>query len=503
MPSLEVVATCIAIGVSCLILPHFFLSAKEDEPPFVKGPLPFLGNALAFLNNPEALLESLQEKYGSIFTMYIGGERLNVVADPIFGIPEVFSNRSLSFMPFQLRFCEPVFGYTKAVATDLEFQLKLVHKTRVGLASKPFFEEISQALRTTYLSLIDDSSQYATCDGDIIDLYEYCRYNMFCASARALFGPEFQVDKIYHPYVLFEHHFPKFFRNYPQFLNREGSNAQHEVLRQLGLFFSDKSRAATSSLLFRSLYEVFMDSTYKSPADIAGYYFALLVGSKSNSVPGAFWMLANIVADPELKANVEEVIAKNYVTETDSFDWAALLQDPLITSCFKETLRLYGNTMHARSVKDDITLKVARRSKDEASHVRFRGGSSIVMPVNLVHWNPDLYPDPTRWIGTRFLEKNQGVLVQGEKAWRSYMPWGGGADMCPGRQLANLEAVIQLVYNLARFDIEPIEPIPEPMGSRYATGMCKPARGYSVKFTRRKTPLVPVTLSNSLFNCVN
>ncbi|KAK9490814.1 cytochrome P450 [Lipomyces doorenjongii] len=496
MFSLEVVASRIAIAVSCLVLEHLFLSTKEDEPPLVKGPLPLLGSALAFLNNPKALLDGLQEKYGSIFTMYITGERLTVLTDPIFGITEVFNKRSLSFMPFQLRFCEPVWGYTKAVAMDLEFQLKLVHKTRVGLASKQFFEEISNTLKKTYLSLIDDSSQYANCDGEVIDLYEYCRYNMFYASARALFGPEFPVDKIYNPYILFEYQFPKFFRNYPQFLNRE-------VLDQLGLFFADPSRVATSSLLFRSLYDEYMDSNYKSPADIAGYYFALLIGSKSNSVPGAFWLLANIVADAELKADVEEIIAKHYVAETDSFDWPALLQAPLISSSFKETLRLYGNAMHSRSVPEDIRLKVARRSKADASEVLFRGGSSIIMPVNLVHWNPDLYPEPSKWIGGRFLEKNLGVLVRGGTMLRYFIPWGGGADMCPGRQLANLEAVIQLVYTLARFDVQPVEPIPEVMTGRYATGMFKPARGYRVKFTRRKTPLVAVTSSNSLFNGVN
>ncbi|KAK9310906.1 hypothetical protein V1522DRAFT_55284 [Lipomyces starkeyi] len=127
-----------------------------------------------------------------------------------------------------------------------------------------------------------------------------------------------------------------------------------------------------------------MDSNYKSPADIAGYYFALLVGSKSNSVPGAFWLLANIVADAELQADVEEIIAKHYVPETDSFDWPALLRDTSIASSFKETLRLYGNVMHARSVTEDIRLKVARRWKDDASDVLFRGGNSIIMLVNLV-----------------------------------------------------------------------------------------------------------------------
>ncbi|KAK9384484.1 hypothetical protein V1515DRAFT_611388 [Lipomyces mesembrius] len=51
------------------------------------------------------------------------------------------------------------------------------------------------------------------------------------------------------------------------------------------------------------------------------------------------------------------------------------------------------------------------------------------MPTNILHWNPDVYPDPMKWIGKRFLEENQGVLIQGGSAVRTYIPWGGGADM--------------------------------------------------------------------------
>ncbi|KAK9384167.1 cytochrome P450 [Lipomyces mesembrius] len=491
---LEFVATAIAVAGGCLILQHILLSATQDEPPLVKGPLPFLGSAHSFLRNPQTLLVGLQEKYGRVFTIYMGGDRVTVLTDTIFGIPQAFSKRSLSFLHFQIPHSQTLFGYTKSFAMNLELQKKLVQKVISVLGSKPLSADITETLKTTYLSLIDDSSRYARCEGEVIDLYDYCRRNMFYASARALFGPDFSVDKIYRPFVLFEHHFPKFAKKYPRFLNREGYRAQKEVLNELGFFFMDPSRVAKASLLVRSLYDICMGSNNKSSADIAGFFFSILVGSKSNSVPGAFWVLSNIVADAELKAEIEEIIAKHCPAETGEFDWTALLQDPLITSCFKETMRLNGNLMPARKVMEDTTLKVASRSKDDARDVLFRKGSSIVMPGNVIHWNPDVYPDPMKWIGKRFLKENQGVLIQGGSTERAYIPWGGGADMCPGRHLALLEAVIQLVYTLALFDIEPIEPLPAPLlEGRLITGMLKPEKSYRVKFTRRRMPLVPVS----------
>ncbi|KAK9319634.1 cytochrome P450 [Lipomyces orientalis] len=491
---LEFVATGIAITGGWLILQHLLLSATQDEPPLAKGPFPFLGFALAFVRNPQTLLLGLQEKYGWVFTIYMAGDRVTVLTDTSFGIPQAFSKRSLSFLHFQRKFSQTLFGYTKSFAMDLELQKRLVHKISNVLGSKPLSADITQTLKTTYLSLIDDSSRYARCAGQVVDLYDYCRDNMFYASARALFGPEFSVDQIYRPFILFEEHFPKFARGYPGFLNREGCRAQHEVLDKLGTFFIDPSRVAKSSLLIRSLYDILMDGDHKSSADIAGFFFSILIGSKSNSVPGAFWMLSNIVADVELKAEIEEIIAKQYDAVTGEFDWTALLQNPLISSCFKETMRLNGNTMPARQVMEDITLKVASRSNGDARDVLFRKGSSIVMPGNIVHWNPDVYPDPMKWMGKRFLEENQGVLIQGGSTRRAYIPWGGGADMCPGRHLALLEAVIQLVYTLVRFDIEPIEPLPAPLlEGRYITGMLRPEKSYRVKLTRRKMPLVPLS----------
>ncbi|KAK9385158.1 hypothetical protein V1515DRAFT_609080 [Lipomyces mesembrius] len=102
LSSLQLIATCIVIPFSFVVLHHLFLFATQDEPPFVKGPFPFLGSAIAYLRNPQQFLHGLQKKYGPIFTVYIAGERLTFVADPKIGNRQVLNNRgSLSFLHFQ------------------------------------------------------------------------------------------------------------------------------------------------------------------------------------------------------------------------------------------------------------------------------------------------------------------------------------------------------------------------------------------------------------------
>ncbi|KAK9358962.1 cytochrome P450 [Lipomyces starkeyi] len=484
--SLELIATCIVIPFSFVILQHLFLSATKDEPPFVKGPIPFLGSAFAYLRDPQQFLNGLQKKYGPIFTVYIAGERMTFLADPKIGNRQVLNNRSsLSFLHFQQKYSQSFFGYTKSVAMDLDFQQKLIHQINTVMSSKPLLAEITQTIRTTYLGLIDNS-RYSNCNGEVIDLYHFCRYNMYYSSARALFGPGFPFEEIYQPYLCFEDDLPKFARRYPRFLNSKGYKEQQKVLDELGSFVMDPSRIAQSSALIRSLHDICMASTHKSPADIAGFFFSVLLASKSNSIPAAFWTLANIVADAGIKAEIQEIIPKYYIAEKDDFDWNELQKVPLITSCFKETLRLYGNGVSTRQVMEDFTLRVGNPSDNNAKDMRLRAGSAVLMPMSMTHWNPDVYPTPMEWVGRRFLEENQGVWVHGGDKLHAYTPWGGGAYICPGRHLAFEEAVIQLVYVLSRFDIEPIKDIPSfVVDDRYGTGVFRPAKSYHVKFTTR------------------
>ncbi|KAK9351787.1 cytochrome P450 [Lipomyces doorenjongii] len=494
MLSLELIAAVVAIIVTGLTLQHVLLSAGNDEPPFIKGPIPCLGSAFAFARDPQPLLRSLQHKYGRIFTVYVAGQRMTFLWDPIFGNRQAWSNTSsLSLGLFMQYILQSLFGYTKSVAADFEFLDHLAKKVVAVLSSKPLLADITKTLQATYLSLVDDNSRYANCNDEVIDLYEYCRHNVYYSSARALFGLGFPFEKIYQPYIRFEDDITKFLKRYPRFLNREGYKAREKVLDELGSFFMDPHRVSQSSVLVRSLYDIFMASTHKSPADFAGYFFAIIFASKSNSVPAAFWVLANIVADAGLKTEIEGIITKHYDPESDEFEWTALMEDPLIMSCFKETMRLNTNILSSRLVTHDLTLKVANKSEDDSKNVRLREGSMLMMPLNMLHWNPEVYPDPMKWIGKRFLEENQGILIRNVDKWRSYAPWGGGGHICPGRYLAVYEAVIQLVYTLALFDVEPIEDLPAPIiGDRYGAGVLKPDRGYHVKFTRRKTPLMSV-----------
>jgi hypothetical protein len=88
------------LSILCLILllaySHhlFFITAKPNEPPLVKGFIPFLGVALEGLINLEALIHANKRRHGDIFTLYVLGMHITIVTDPIDGIPSIFRKPS-------------------------------------------------------------------------------------------------------------------------------------------------------------------------------------------------------------------------------------------------------------------------------------------------------------------------------------------------------------------------------------------------------------------------
>src|SRR5271156_5757735 len=97
----------------------FFVTATSNEPPLIRGNIPFLGIALDFLRDPEALLMKYQRRYGDLYTIYIAGRKMHVLTDPINGIPAVFRNfKTYSFKLLATRVDVVLFGVDAKQATD-------------------------------------------------------------------------------------------------------------------------------------------------------------------------------------------------------------------------------------------------------------------------------------------------------------------------------------------------------------------------------------------------
>jgi cytochrome P450 len=173
-------------------------------------------------------------------------------------------------------------------------------------------------------------------------------------------------------------------------------------------------------------------------------------------------MLMEIIKDASLldavRDEVEMAIIIDPETSKRTFDIQKLVALPLLQSMFTETLRLYINFNITRDVKKSITLDGYEISK----------GSMLQAPMMVSHydeavWGAPGHPAHEFWAERHIKyvdETNESGATSRKRVYSiagratSYFPFGGGANMCPGRQLAKYEVILSVAVIVSKFDID-------------------------------------------------
>ena len=227
----------------------------------------------------------------------------------------------------------------------------------------------------------------------------------------------------------------------------------------------------------------------------------------ANAVPATIWFCLELIQDQKLLARVRQEVDKARTpaasdTMGAGFDLAKLCDNPLLQSCFAETLRLYMNVALMRTPdKKDFTL----------GRWRFPRHKLIVLSSRTAHYNTDLWnagtpekPHPlNEFWADRFLvypgDPSSGPLRVGAgsnekkvKALREakeqngpifsidglaggWIPFGGGQHMCPGRFFAKNEMVAAFAIISSEYEIELTGGSkPEPDMRFFPVGMLPP-----------------------------
>lgn len=163
-----------------------------------------------------------------------------------------------------------------------------------------------------------------------------------------------------------------------------------------------------------------------------------------------------IVKDPSLLQAVRDEVAT--VIQSDSsegklnIDHQKLVALPLLQSIFTETLRLRVNFNIMRDVKQPITLD---------GH-RIPQGVMLQAPMQVAHYDEKAWngagghPADHFWAERHIRWTEQGTkrIYSMAGSPTSYFPFGGGANICPGRRLAKVEIFTTIALIVSRFNIE-------------------------------------------------
>jgi cytochrome P450 len=282
------------------------------------------------------------------------------------------------------------------------------------------------------------------------------------------------------------------------------SHQGHMAMKKaLTSYFADKYESDDVSQL--TLDTATMQQQYGfSASDMGAAYIQVIHAALMNVVPTVFWVLVHIYSRPKLLASLrEEAISAVKERKLDGTRQVTIeigqLEKlcPKLVSVFRETLRLASVATLYRRVLEDTFLSEGHEVNGRS--YLLKKGVTIMISKTVSSRNPHLWGGKVAedFDAKRFLnwsEKHDGpndpaVLDGSEHISRlcrkAYFPFGGGKELCPGRNFAAAEVMGIMVVLLNGFDITSADgetlPLPRPDKPKLTTGTTKPDRNADLR----------------------
>jgi cytochrome P450 len=172
------------------------------------------------------------------------------------------------------------------------------------------------------------------------------------------------------------------------------------------------------------------DGSPMSDAEVRDELLTLLVAGHETTATALSWAMERLTRSPEklgrLRAEVEAG------------------EEEYLTATIQETLRLRP-----------VIVVVLRKLTEpvELGGYRLPAGASAVPCIHLIHRDPEIYPEPERFLPERFLDNPPGTYT--------WIPFGGGVRRCLGAAFAQFEMAVVLRELVRRREITPANPASE------------------------------------------
>ncbi|KAI1270024.1 putative cytochrome P450 [Xylariaceae sp. FL1019] len=464
--------------------------SKDEGPKSLGDPIPGLFNTIQFIRNNHKFMSRVQNamRGESLLRFNLGNQKVYLVAGSQ-GIRTVFGREMIHNVTNQeqmTRFTLPTLYKMNADEVQRWEQDKsgVAKVPRSGTEDVPSRERLwynYEHIYTEYLgkpqyikpliaifqqNFEQRLNRYPTGEWTSISIRDFCRHDVAAVAVGALFGPDLigSTPDFINRFWKFDEHVFKLIAGLPRWLSPTPYKVHDHYTEALQSWLE---RASTNyerektgdepdweprfgSRAVREMYTWMKETNWREEV-IAATLGALAFALTSNSIPTAMWMLMEIIRDPSLHREVRDEIAA--ISTTDPVTGNAVLDSqkiaslPLLQSIWTEVLRLHISFNITRDVKEPLSIGGHTIAK----------GSMIQAPMMVAHydetWGTNGHPASEFW-AERHIKYSDGNRTYAMSGYNTYYPFGGGANMCPGRQFAKLEVLTAVALIIAKFDIE-------------------------------------------------
>ena len=284
----------------------------------------------------------------------------------------------------------------------------------------------------------------------------------------------------------------------PSIIARKAYLARTKVQTALEFFYRARHdlNDPTVSSFVRSRSRLLRE--YDLPDDeLAKNEMAITLVATTNALSSLFWCVAEIFTDPLVldmcrKDIYEAVFGARTRPPPPGVKFNVTInvkniedRCQLLISCYREAIRLASQIVTTRRVIEDTII-----IGSEGKRYLLKADTNVMMPAKVVHrdktvWGDD--PDKFDPIRCMFMDDPADYSMRTIKS--SFVPFGGGKHLCPGRHLALKENLAIMAALILGFDLVGLDREKLVMGDSKRGETVKPVPGFEggeVVIKRRK-----------------
>ncbi|XP_036413078.1 cytochrome P450 3A27-like [Colossoma macropomum] len=195
----------------------------------------------------------------------------------------------------------------------------------------------------------------------------------------------------------------------------------------------------------------------------------IFAGYETSSSTLSFFFY-NLATNPEVLKKLQEEVDRTFPNE-GPVQYDALMNMDYLDAALNESMRLYA-----------VFPRTERHCKKtvEICGITIPKGTVVVVPIYVLHRDPEYWPDPDTFIPERFTKENKESIDP-----YMFMPFGAGPRNCIGMRFALLVMKLAIVETLQRFDVSVCDETQAPL-ELSESFLLTPTKPITLKFTPRK-----------------
>ncbi|KAI2626821.1 cytochrome P450 [Xylaria nigripes] len=412
----------------------------------------------------------------------------------------------------------------------------VLHQSFMRAWGGPNLIHTTQRFRRALQSQIDTSTEISSSTWfHVPDFYLFYRNIVSESMTTAVFGPALlQVNENFlEDLWAYESVLPWLARAIPSFIMPEPYRIRDRLrarIKKWQEYARDQFRECDieadgadpcwGSEVVRELQELFTKEQVFDEEALSAHHLGMIFAANGNLVPSAVMAALRIVSVPGLAQRVRDELAANFgpdfLRDIDHTEPKNILKLPLLSSIYAETLRLHVKVFFFASPPHSDVLvgkwKLPRGSlglvNTDGLHTEkgvwntqngrypidsFWAERFIVDPMDPLSGplNPELRRKSVAGPRQVQTSNESSKYYSTSDVEGSWIPYGGGPAICPGRFLAKYVIMFTCAMLISEFDIEPVgEPnMAELDDWRYGMGVVRPKNMVPVRIRRREKPV--------------